>query len=212
MRVAVIDYKLCNLDSITRALEHCGASVITTDDPSQLAEVDRLVLPGVGAFAAAMHNLDAAGLSDAIRHQVAAGKPLLGICLGMHLMFSRSEEGAGVAGLDLIAGDVVRLAPMPDERTPHIGWNVVDFTRSDPLFDDMASGTDFYFVHSYHVRCSDDADSLATTPYGGGFTSVTRRGHVMGVQFHPEKSQTAGFAFLKNYLAQPAVAAVSGDA
>jgi len=206
MRVAVIDYKLCNLDSITRALEHCGASVIKTDTPSDLADVDRLVLPGVGAFAAAMRNLDAAELTGAIRDEVAAGKPLLGICLGMHLLFSRSEEGEGVTGLNLIPGDVVRLTPQPGERTPHIGWNVVDFTRADPMFDGMASGTDFYFVHSYHVACADVADGLATTPYGGGFTSVVRCAHVTGVQFHPEKSQAAGFAFLKNYLALPVAA------
>lgn len=207
MRVAVIDYKLCNLDSVSRALEQCGATVIRTDGPEDLAQADKLLLPGVGAFAAAMERLDAHGLTDAIRGEVAAGKPLLGICLGMQLLFETSEEGGAVAGLGIIPGAVKRLVPAAGERVPHMGWNTVAPTTDDPLFAELPGGADFYFVHSYHVVCADPAHGVATTPYGGGFTSVVRRGNVAGAQFHPEKSQVAGFAFLRGFLQSEARAA-----
>lgn len=198
--VAVIDYKLCNLDSIGRAVEACGASVIKTSDPDSLARADLLILPGVGHFGAAMDNLESFGLADAIRRQAGEGKPLLGICLGMQLLAERSEEAEGRRGLGLIPAEVVRLSDNTGERIPHMGWNAVEPIRPDPLLNSVEPGADFYFVHSYHMRCRDPADVAAETAYCGRFASVVSRGRVMGVQFHPEKSQTAGFALLENFF------------
>jgi imidazole glycerol-phosphate synthase subunit HisH len=203
-RVAIIDYGLCNLDSIRRAVEVCGGDPFVTDDPDELNSANLLILPGVGAFGVAMSNLRARGMDQAIRDQVGAGIPLLGICLGMQLLASRSAEGGDHAGLDLVAGDVVLLREQAaGDRVPHIGWNSVDATtQGEPLLAGIAPGTDFYFVHSYHVRCRAPTHEVASTPYCGGFTSIIRRGHVAGTQFHPEKSQRAGFRLLTNYLEQ----------
>jgi glutamine amidotransferase len=204
--VAIVDYKLCNLDSIARAVERCGGASLKTAAAESLREADKIVLPGVGAFGAAMDNLAALGLVEPIREEVAKGKPLLGICLGMQLLAERSEESPGAAGLGLIPGEVVRLRPRAAERVPHMGWNVVEPARSDLLFADVAPGTDFYFVHSYRMR-TDPAHVVATTPYCDDFPSVVRRGNVAGVQFHPEKSQAAGFALLTAFLTRSARAA-----
>lgn len=203
-RVAIIDYGLCNLDSIRRAVEMCGADAFVTAEPDTLASANLLILPGVGAFGVAMSNLQARGMDEAIRVQVAAGIPLLGICLGMQLLASRSAEGGDFAGLNLIPGDVLLLKEhSPGERIPHIGWNSVRYEGgNDPLLQDISSDTDFYFVHSYHVACVDASSAVASTPYCGGFTSVIRKGHVAGTQFHPEKSQQAGFRLLSNFLQQ----------
>lgn len=201
--VAIIDYGLCNLDSIHRAVEICGVEAAVTKDPNVLDRASHLILPGVGAFGIAMRNLHDYGLSGAIKRQVSAGIPLLGICLGMQLLASRSEEGGNHAGLGLIPGDVVRLSPQSeDERIPHIGWNSVEFENNGGLLSDIRSGADFYFVHSYHCRCADPRDVVATTPYCGNVVSVVRREHVFGTQFHPEKSQKAGLQLLANFLKQ----------
>lgn len=209
-RVAIVDYKLCNLDSIARATERCGATVVKTTSPEDLKTADRLILPGVGTFGVAMENLRRAGLVDAIREEVGKGKPFLGICLGMQLLASTSEESPGATGLGLIPGAVVKLDPARGpggERLPHMGWNVVQPVRPDPLLADVAPGTDFYFVHSYRYVCADAADVVATTPYCGEFPSIVRRGAVAGAQFHPEKSQSAGFALIAAFLKQQARAA-----
>jgi glutamine amidotransferase len=199
-RVAVIDNKLCNLDSISRAIETCGASAVKTSDPADLADADLLVLPGVGNFGPAMDNLNGFGLSEAIHREVARGKPLLGICLGMQLLARSSEEAPGQRGLSLIDGEVELLRREPGERIPHIGWNSVDQKAAEPVLAGIPTGADFYFVHSYHLRCFDPAQVVAVTQYGGGFTSVVRKGNIVGCQFHPEKSQNWGFVLLKNYL------------
>lgn len=201
--VAIIDYGLCNLDSIRRAIEMCGGDPFITDDPARLNDANLLILPGVGAFGAAMSNLKARGMDQAICDQVEAGIPLLGICLGMQLLGTRSTEGGTFDGLDLIKGDVVRLEEQSSEdRIPHIGWNSVRFDADDPLFADIASDTDFYFVHSYHMRCQDTTSVAASTPYCGRFAAVVRRDNVAGAQFHPEKSQKAGLRMLTNFLNQ----------
>jgi glutamine amidotransferase len=203
-RVAIIDYGLCNLDSIRRAIELCGGDPFVTEEPDRLSDANLLVLPGVGAFGVAMENLKAQGMDQAIREQVASGIPMLGICLGMQLLSSRSTEGGNHTGLDLISGDVVLLNERGgNDRVPHIGWNSVRIDQSDdPLLAGIAPDTDFYFVHSYHVTCADSANAVASTPYCGGFTSVIRRGNVAGTQFHPEKSQRAGLHLLTNFLEQ----------
>lgn len=203
-RVAIIDYGLCNLDSIRRAVEMCGGDPTVTDDPEALSAANLLILPGVGSFGVAMDNLKARGMDQAIREQTGAGIPLLGICLGMQLLATHGTEGGDFEGLGLIAGNVVRLKEEhPEDRIPHIGWNSVKAQpENDPLFAGLAPETDFYFVHSYHVECRDPAHAVASTPYCGGFTSVIRSGNVAGAQFHPEKSQRAGFRMLTNFLEQ----------
>ena len=203
--VAVVDHGLCNVDSIARALEECGARVEKTRDPRVVARADRIVLPGVGAFGAAMRNLAAWGLDLAIRESVARGTvPFLGICLGMQLMAKTGTEGGAVPGVDLVDADVVHLvAQGADERVPHIGWNTVTARTDHPLFNGLAPGSDFYFVHSYHLRCRDAACAIATTPYCGGFTAAVALADrpIFGVQFHPEKSQRNGFRLIRNFLA-----------
>ena len=200
--VAIVDYGMCNLDSMRRALEECGANARVTADPGDLDEAERIVLPGVGAFADAMRNLRERGLDRALRQQAEKRVPLLGVCLGMQLLASRGDEGGGAGGLGLVPGEVVKLEPTADSpRIPHVGWNEVRAAGEHPLFHGLAPDSDFYFVHSYHVRCASPGDVLATTPYCGGFASAIGRGPVMGTQFHPEKSQRAGFALLRNFLA-----------
>jgi glutamine amidotransferase len=201
--VAVVDYGMGNLDSVRRALEVCGATVAVTDDPADLADADRIVLPGVGAFAMAMDHLRDRGLADALRDQVLdQGAPFLGICLGMQLLATTGSEHGRHEGLGWIGGSVDRLVPTEaDPRVPHVGWNEVHPTVDHPIFAGVEPDRDCYFVHSYAFACSDPADSLATTPYAGGFTSVVGRDNVVGVQFHPEKSQQVGQQLLRNFLA-----------
>jgi glutamine amidotransferase len=203
-RVAIIDYGLCNLDSIRRAVEMCGGEPIVTDEPEVLGSANLLILPGVGAFGVAMENLKSRGMDQAIREQVGAGIPLLGICLGMQLLASRSTEGGSHKGLDLVPGEVTLLKErVAGDRVPHIGWNSVNGTsQTEPLLTGVPPDTDFYFVHSYYVQCATPAHAVASTPYCGGFTSVIRHNHIAGTQFHPEKSQRAGFRLLTNFLEQ----------
>jgi imidazole glycerol-phosphate synthase subunit HisH len=201
-RVAIIDTGLCNLDSIARAIEDCGGTARVTEDPADLESATRIVLPGVGAFAEAMARLRARRLDDALSEQVIGhGIPFLGICLGMQLLATRGTEVRETAGLGFIDGDVGLLEDRPGERIPHIGWNDVEPTGDSPLFQGIAHDRDYYFVHSYVLRPSRPEDVAAVTPYGGGFVSAVRRDNVFGVQFHPEKSQQAGFAILRNFLA-----------
>jgi glutamine amidotransferase len=204
----VVDYGLCNVDSMTRALEECGAAhVECTRDPNRIRRADRIVLPGVGGFAAAMRNLTEGGFLDAIREVSAGGQvPFLGACLGMQLMATKGSEGAAggtVEGLGLVEGEVIRLVPQEDnERIPHIGWNEVQAMQGSVLFDGVPANGDFYFVHSYHLRLADVANEAGRTPYCGGFTSAIEVSGrpIFGTQFHPEKSQKNGFRLLKNFL------------
>lgn len=203
-RVAVVDHGLCNIDSIRRALEECGATTVITDDPADLEHVDRIVLPGVGAYGDAMANLHERKLDVAIVDNVGQGVPFLGICLGMQLLAVVGREGGDTPGLGLVAGEVVKLTPTDaDRRVPHVGWNEVH-GRDGRLLHGVDDDADFYFVHSFHLRCDDAASVVATTPYCGGFTSVVEQGNVYATQFHPEKSQRHGFEVLRNFLAAPA--------
>ncbi|HET9124345.1 MAG TPA: imidazole glycerol phosphate synthase subunit HisH [Solirubrobacteraceae bacterium] len=198
--VAVVDYGMGNRRSVQKALEHLGARVQVTRDPARLAAADGVVLPGVGAFAAAMSALSALDLIDPIRAAAANERPLLGICLGMQLLFERSSELGETAGLGLLAGEVTRLEPGPGLRIPHIGWNEVRAVRPAAILDGMpARGAAFYHVHSYAVRPSDPADVAATTTYGETFATVVARGTVMGTQFHPEKSSVRGLRLLEAF-------------
>jgi len=197
--IAVVDYGMGNRWSVEKALEHVGARAAITRDRDLLATADGLVVPGVGAFPRAMANLHELGLAEAILERAAGGAPVLGICLGMQVMFERSTEFEPTAGLGLIAGEVTPLRTA-GLRLPHIGWNRAEFIRSSPLTESLpAGGAHFYHVHSLVVRPAQDEDVLATSEYGERFVTAVARGSVFGVQFHPEKSSTHGLALLRNF-------------
>lgn len=201
-RVAIVDYGMGNLDSVARAVEECGGVSVVTDRAEELRSADRVILPGVGAFPDGMRNLRARGMDAALQEQAERGMPILGICLGMQLLATEGWEGSHTAGLGLIPGSVKKLASNGAAiRIPHVGWNEVDLVRPSPLFDGVASGRDFYFVHSYALVCDRADDVLARTTYGARFVSAVECRNVQGVQFHPEKSQKRGFQLLRNFLA-----------
>lgn len=204
-RVAIVDYGMSNLDSVARAVQECGGGAFLTQSPADLRDAERIILPGVGVFADAMAQLRRLGYEEELQDQVKGkGIPFLGICLGMQLMASRGVEGGETRGLGWIEGDVVRLEPAGgDRRIPHVGWNEVAWAggAAPALFRDIPAGRDFYFVHSFHLRCARASDAAARTPYCGGFVSAVGGGTVWGTQFHPEKSQQDGFRVLKNFLA-----------
>ena len=199
--VAVIDHGLCNMNSIVRALEYCGGEVRIVERPKDLDCATHLVLPGVGAFPSAMAMLQRSGLADALTHRVIDLRmPVLGICLGMQLMFSVGEEIEETPGLGWIPGRVVRITAQEGERVPHIGWNTVDFRPDFRLAREVKEPKDFYFVHSFHVVPEDSETIAGTTPVAANIVSAVQTGSISGVQFHPEKSQNAGFSLLRSFL------------
>jgi imidazole glycerol-phosphate synthase subunit HisH len=199
-RIAVVDYGMGNRRSVQKAFEHVGALVTVTSDHDVLRAADGLVVPGVGAFPIAMRSLRELGLDELIRGRAMQGTPLLGICLGMQLLFDRSEELEPTEGLGLIPGAVTWL-DAGGLRIPHIGWNEVTFERSSPLIAGLpADGCPFYHVHSLAARPRDPADIVATTVYGERFATVVARESVSGVQFHPEKSSGHGLQMLRNFV------------
>ncbi len=201
--VAVVDYGMGNRRSVQKALEHVGAEVLVTREADSLATADALLVPGVGAFGSAMASLADLNLIAPIRAAAASGRPVLGICLGMQLLFERSSELGETAGLGLLAGEVTRLDTGAARlRIPHIGWNEVTPVRPAPLTVGLpAEGAAFYHVHSYAVRPADPDDVVATTTYGETFATVVARGSVMGTQFHPEKSSAHGLQLLAAFCA-----------
>ena len=198
----IVDYGLCNLDSVRRAVEELGASALVTDRAADVDAAERLILPGVGAYPDAMRNLREAALDRAMGEAVfGRDVPFLGICLGMQLIASRSLEGGSTDGLGWIDGEVRLLEPGPGARVPHVGWNDVVLERASPLFRGVAATRDFYFVHSYAFRPAIEDVVVGRTQCGGDvFASAVQRDRVFGVQFHPEKSQRAGFQIVKNFL------------
>ena len=202
VRIGIVDHGVGNRRSVEKALERAGAEPVLTGDPDALAATDGLVVPGVGAFAAAMQRLRATGLDAFVVERARAGVPVLGLCLGMQLLFERSTELGGDEGLGLLEGDVVALDPDdPSLKVPHIGWNVVSFTRAHPLLDGLGDGAAFYHVHSFVARPERDDDVLGRGDYGGPFVSIVGRDRIFGAQFHPEKSSTAGLRLLASFSA-----------
>lgn len=203
MTVLIVDYGMGNLGSARRAFEECGAVASVSNDPAAVRSAERLVIPGVGAFGEAMRRLRSRGWPGAIRQAAEENVPILGICLGMQLLASYGEEGGGAEGLALIGGRVERMsATSQGERIPHVGWNEVQPRRGEGLFEGIEPGSDFYFVHSYRFVPHEPSAVIATTPYCGGLAAAIRHGHVVGVQFHPEKSSRVGFRLIRNFLAQ----------
>jgi glutamine amidotransferase len=199
-RILILDYGMGNLRSVEKALEHVGARAAIGADPDEVRAADGLILPGVGAFPRAMERIRATGLDELIAERAAAGTPVLGICLGLQLLFERSEELGGAAGLGLLPGAVTAL-DAPGLKVPHIGWAPVAWEHDSALADGIDAGTPFYFVHSFAVRPA-GGDALGTAEYGERFACAVEHGDVFGVQFHPEKSSAAGLRLLANFAAR----------
>ena len=195
--IAVVDYGLGNLGSVTKAFRHVGAPVTLTGDPEALRAARALVLPGDGAFGTAMDELRARGLLEVIRDAVRTEKPLLGICVGIQLLFEGSEEHGRHEGLGLLRGQVRRLEG--DLPVPHMGWNRLHAVRRDALLRGLAPESHVYFVHSYYCD-AEAADVIATTDYGTAFPAIVGSGSVWGMQFHPEKSQGVGLRLIENFV------------
>jgi imidazole glycerol-phosphate synthase subunit HisH len=199
-KIAVLDYGMGNRRSVEKALERVGARPRITRQPDDVRTADGLVVPGVGAFPEAMRRLRDLALDGLVRERLEAGGPVLGICLGMQLLFERSSEHEGAGGLGLLPGDVTRLQT-GGLRLPHIGWSLVRFRRASPLTTGLPEAAAFYHVHTFAARPADDGDVLGVAEYGERFASVVARDPLFGVQFHPEKSSVHGLRLLENFAA-----------
>ncbi len=200
MNILIIDFGMGNIRSVQKAFEHLGHAAEISSDPAAAAAADKLILPGVGAFADAMARLRAAGWDAAVRDHVARGKPLLGICLGLQLLFERSHEDGLHAGLGLLAGEVVRFPSQPGLKVPHMGWNTLTLVRPDcPLFRDLPPQPAVYFVHSYYAVPGDPGVVAATADYPTPFAAAVWQDNMLATQFHPEKSQRIGLQMLDNF-------------
>lgn len=197
--IAIIDYGMGNLASVSNAFAKIGYDNIITRDPEQILAADRVVLPGVGAFADAIRNIRNRGIDQAIHALVRCHTPLLGVCLGYQLLFSESDEDGIHQGLDVIAGRVEKLTVPEIFKVPHMGWNNIDIKPGSQLFAGIPQGSWFYFVHSYHVVPEDDAVMAATTDYGIKFVCAVEKGNLVATQFHPEKSSDMGLQVLRNF-------------
>jgi imidazole glycerol-phosphate synthase subunit HisH len=200
-RVLILDYGMGNLRSVEKALEHVGARAAIGADPDQVRAADGLILPGVGAFPRAMERIRATGIDELIAERAAAGTPVLGICLGLQLLFERSEELGGADGLGLLPGTVTAL-DAGGLKVPHIGWAPVAWEHDSALAEGIDAETPFYFVHSFAVRPAAGDETLGTAEYGERFVCAVERDNVAGVQFHPEKSSGAGLRLLANFAAR----------
>ncbi len=202
-RIGLLDYGSGNQASVRQALIAVAGEVIDVQSPRQLDDVSHLVLPGVGSFGRAMRQLESLGLIDALRHQLCdLGKPFLGICVGMQILATRGNEFEECAGLNLVPGEV-RLIPAAEAglRLPHIGWNELRMEQASPLFEGLTDHPCFYFVHSYQLEAADPVAVTATCRYGSDIPAAVQRDNILGVQFHPEKSQQAGLRLLRNFCA-----------
>lgn len=197
--ISIIDYGMGNLRSVQKAFEKLGTKAEIISQPDQVRAASKLVLPGVGAFRDAIHELQRLELVDPIREHIGADKPFLGICLGLQLLFDVSYEDGEWAGLGVLAGEVIRFPPTPDLKVPHMGWNTLESTGEIRLLRDVPTDASVYFVHSYYVVPKDETVIAAQTTYGVKFTSMVCRGQMFATQFHPEKSQKVGLKLLANF-------------
>ncbi len=197
--ITILDYSVNNLRSVQKAFEHLGHQTHVTSDPDEVARAEKLVLPGVGAFGHAMKNLRERELIEPVMQAVTSGKYIMGVCLGMQLLFDWSEELGLHQGLGIIAGKVVKFPDMPDLKVPHMGWSGLDFPRPSRLFSGLENGDMCYFVHSYYVLPEDSDVIVARGHHRIPFVAGVERGNVMGAQFHPEKSSAVGLKILDNF-------------
>ena len=196
--VAIIDYGVGNLRSVEKAFEAVGARAIVTSDAEVIRDAKQVVLPGVGAFGECARRLRESGLDQLVLESAELHKPVLGLCVGLQLMFDEGHEFGTHKGLGLMRGRVIRF-PQPGPHVPQIGWNQIENIKPHPLVEGLAEGAYFYFVHSYHVEAQDQSNVLATTEYGIRYASICAKDSLAGVQFHPEKSQSAGLRLLANF-------------
>ncbi|NMC21599.1 MAG: imidazole glycerol phosphate synthase subunit HisH [Thermogutta sp.] len=199
--IVIVDYGMGNLRSVQKAVERCGSEALITDDPHVVARANKVILPGVGAFGDAMTELDRRGLVKPIVKTIELGKPFLGICLGLQLLFETSYENGRHKGLGVFRGEVVRFDLPKELAVPHMGWNQVRLECPNPLFRGIADEAYFFFVHSYYVVPRDTEIVSGTTEYGIRFCSMVRQDKVFAVQFHPEKSQALGLKVIENFVA-----------
>ena len=198
--VAIIDYDAGNIRSVEKAVRYLGKEVTVTSEPEEIIAADRVILPGVGAFGDAMKRLHAMGLVEVIRQAADRGTPFLGICLGLQLLFEKSEESPGVPGLGLLQGEILRLPELPGLKVPHIGWNSLKYPNPGRLFRGIPEDSYVYFVHSYYLKAQDEGIVTATTEYGTLVHASVESGNLFACQFHPEKSSETGLTILENFL------------
>lgn len=197
--IAVIDYDAGNLKSVEKALQHLGEEVVITRNHDEIVKADKVILPGVGAYGDAMEKLHYYQLVDTIKKVVAKNTPLLGICLGLQLLFERSDETDGVEGLSILKGEIVRIPNKDGLKIPHIGWNSLHFTKDSKLFKGLDQESYVYFVHSYYLKAECADDVIATTEYSTSLDVAVEKENVYACQFHPEKSGDVGLMILKNF-------------
>jgi len=198
--IAIIDYGMGNLKSVSKAIETVGGKVTITSNPDSILNADKVILPGVGAFRDCIHNLKKFNLVEPVKEFIKSGKYFLGICLGMHMLFDISYEFGEYKGLGIIKGSVKKFENIGNLPIPHMGWNVVEKKKSSNLLHNIKNKDFFYFAHSFYVSPDNSSDILTTTDYGFNFTSSINRENIFGVQFHPEKSQKNGLQVLKNFM------------
>lgn len=197
--IAIIDYDAGNLKSVEKALISLGETPVVTRDKTAILEAEKVILPGVGSFGDAMEKLHQYDLVDVIRRVTDKGTPFLGICLGLQLLFARSDESPGVEGLGILPGEILRIPDAPGLKIPHIGWNSLEIKEGARLFNGIANGSYVYFVHSYYLKAADEAIVSATTEYGTCIHASVEKDNVFACQFHPEKSSDVGLRILKNF-------------
>lgn len=197
--ITIVDYGMGNLRSVQKAFEKVGSQAVISSQPEEIAQATKLVLPGVGAFRDAIQALKDQSLVEPILEQIHSGKPFLGICLGLQLLFETSYEDGEYAGLGVIPGKVVRFQDQPDLKIPHMGWNQIESTAPHPILAGIPEQEYFYFVHSYYVAPEEESFVAAYTDYGCRFASMVARDNIVAAQFHPEKSQSAGLKLLENF-------------
>ena len=199
-RAGIIDYTMGNLRSVQKAIESVGAEADIVSDPEDLKNYSHVILPGVGAFRDAISELRKSGMAEAFIDMVKSGRPCLGVCLGLQLLFEKSFEEGEHTGLGLLKGDVVRFEPQEGLKIPHMGWNHLTIHRPDPLLEGIGESPCVYFVHSYHAQAADPHDVLATSDHGSPFVAAVGRGNLRACQFHPEKSQAVGLKIYANFM------------